>query len=593
MDPDMGKKKKAAAEAAPLSKKERKALEAREAELAAELAAREAKKAKKGKKAKAETAPPTKAERDAKSPTKLKGKKLATANAETLLGVTKRSAKAKVTAAADKALATPSSPGAREAAQTAAEAAAEASPDETDEQIKARVLAKRAARAAAAQTQAAIPGPVTEKSAAHKALDALAGDVPVEPQVEALAKAKIAVGAAKAAIADVVEVETERGRVFEAGTADEPTVVMTYDMELDGVKVGDYVDNARVISGEVLNIPGSNYADDIVTNASEGPRRWEDDTNGLGQYKVARPADGKVVGYTRATTYINCLEDRSRLEAWKLRILLEGVAINDHPDEEGRMPDPVVAEVRDLIHRRDVAIAKARKADRKGKLVSGQLGTVIDGAWSEFKRSLDAIAERLLDLGGAHEKAQKGTDLHALMELADREGITAVGDLLTEGKITPADLVDVEAYLAAIEKIGAKILPEHIEQVVINDELKVGGRLDRVAMVRLPGEQRARRRVVDIKTGQIKPGILAQQLEMYSSSQGYDPDTHERTDLKLDRTKALVVHVPAGTGEAHVYVVDLTIGRKGNRLAGEVRAFRNEGKRAVDLKADITKVEVA
>jgi hypothetical protein len=321
--------------------------------------------------------------------------------------------------------------------------------------------------------------------------------------------------------------------------------------------------------------------------------RWEDDTNGLGQYKVARPADGKVVGYTRATTYINCLEDRSRLEAWKLRILLEGVAINDHPDEEGRMPDPVVAEVRDLIHRRDVAIAKARKADRKGKLVPGQLGTVIDGAWSEFKKALDAIAARLLDLGGAHEKAQKGTDLHALMELADREGITAVGDLLTEGKITPADLVDVEAYLAAIEKIGAKILPEHIEQVVVNDELKVGGRLDRVAMVRLPGEQRARRRVVDIKTGQVKPGILAQQLEMYSSSQGYDPDTHERTDLKLDRTKALVVHVPAGTGEAHVYVVDLTIGRKGNRLAGEVRAFRNEGKRAVDLKADITKAEVA
>jgi hypothetical protein len=549
MGPDMGKKKAAALHG--MSKKERKALEAREAELAAELAAREAKKAKKGKKAKAETAPPTKAERDAKSPTKLKGKKLADANAEKLLDVTKRSAKAKVTAAADKALATPSSPGARDAAETALAAAEEASPDETDAEIRARVLAKRAARAAATETPKTEEQRDGEKSKAHEALDALAA------KVEKVGEK----------IAAVVEVETERGRVFEAGAA---------------------LDAAVAPIGERLDAAVADLA-----NPSESPVRWEDDTNGLGQYKVARPADGKVVGYTRATTYINCLEDRSRLEAWKLRILLEGVAINDHPDEEGRMPDPVVAEVRDLIHRRDVAIAKARKADRKGKLVSGQLGTVIDGAWSEFKRSLDAIAERLLDLGGAHEKAQKGTDLHALMELADREGITAVGDLLTEGKITPADLVDVEAYLAAIEKIGAKILPEHIEQVVVNDELKVGGRLDRVAMVRLPGEQRARRRVVDIKTGQVKPGILAQQLEMYSSSQGYDPDTHERTDLKLDRTKALVVHVPAGTGEAHVYVVDLTIGRKGNRLAGEVRAFRNEGKRAVDLKADITKAEVA
>lgn len=566
----MGKKSKAAEKPAKLSKKERKALEAREAALAAELAEREAKAARKAaKKAKAEKAPkiPTKAERDAKSPKRGKAAKLADANAEVLLAVGK-SAKAATAAAAEKVLLDANaSEGARTMAETAAEAAAEASVEETDAQIKARVQAKRAARAAAAGEsvagiEPAKPGPVTEKSAAHKALDALAGDVPPEPTEQAvkLADAKTKLKAAREAVAEVIETETERGRVFEAGPApeaDEPTEA----------------------------------TDETFAKPSESPRRWEDDTNGLGQYKVARPDDGKVVGYTRATTYIACLEDRSRLEAWKLRILLEGVAINDHPGEDGRMPDPVVAEVRDLIHRRDVAIAKARKADRKGKLVAGQLATITDGAWSEFKKALDGIATRLLDLGGAHEKAQKGTDLHALMELADREGITAVGDLVTEGEATPADLADVEAYLAAIEKIGAKILPEHIEQVVVNDELKVGGRLDRIAMVKLPGEQRARRRVVDIKTGQVKPGILAQQLEMYSSSKGYDPDTHERTDLKLDRTKALVVHVPAGSGEAHVYVVDLSIGRRGNALAGQVRAFRNEGKRAVDLKADITKIE--
>ena len=31
----------------------------------------------------------------------------------------------------------------------------------------------------------------------------------------------------------------------------------------------------------------------------------------------------------------------------------------------------------------------------------------------------------------------------------------------------------------------------------------------------------------------------------------------------------------------------LTLGRRGNRLAGEVRTWRNEGKRAIDLKADL------
>src|SRR5690606_24646148 len=112
------------------------------------------------------------------------------------------------------------------------------------------------------------------------------------------------------------------------------------------------------------------------------------ETNGLGQYKVKRPSDGKMVGYTRTTTYIAVLEDTSALTKWKMRILLEGVAAAEQPDADGKS-DPVTARVRDLVHNRDVAIAKARKADRKNKLHPGQLATLVDGAWGDFKKALD------------------------------------------------------------------------------------------------------------------------------------------------------------------------------------------------------------
>jgi hypothetical protein len=310
---------------------------------------------------------------------------------------------------------------------------------------------------------------------------------------------------------------------------------------------------------------------------------------------VKRPSDGKVVGYTRVTTYIDCLEDKRALHDWTKRLLLEGVALHDTDGQTGdeTLPEPVVARVRQLVHVRDVAIAKARKKDKKGKLDVGDLARLTDRAWGDFKKALNALAEELEELGGRNEKAQKGTDLHALCELYDREGIDAVGQLLTDGKISPADLRDVEAYAEAMRRAGIKVLD--IERVVVNDELKVGGRLDRVVMGRLPGAQRATRMVGDIKTGRLDfgAGKIAQQLEMYASSVGYDLDTDERTDLKLSRTKAVLIHLPAGTGECHIYVVDLGLGRKGNGLAGQVRAWRNEGKRAIDLKHDLAAVTEA
>jgi hypothetical protein len=557
----MGKKKTVAA--ATPSKKERRALEAREAEIRAELERRAAAKSKKGKggkkgKSKSKPAPvnpitPSDVSRDERRK-KGKGKKSKPAPAAPpeptieagALGAMTIGPEAPITpepadAAPAEDRSTPLSGAELQAAMDA----------DTIAGIKRKVAEKRAAREA---------GRIVDDEHAGR-LAAAAASVAADRakrSKKAKAEAPAVEPEAPAQVAEILE--TDHGREIAVGT---PT-------------------------------------SDEFAKPSEAPKA-DFEVNGNGQYKVKRPSDGKIVGYTRVTTYIDALEDKSRLTSWKMRVLLEGVAAaeelvgNRDSDRES-----VTAKIRELAHVRDVAIAKARKSDRKGKIAPGALGPIVSAAEADFRRAMDDLADELFEIGGGREAASKGTDLHSLCDLYDHEGITAVGDLLTAGQITPADLADVEAYADAMRKLGGENV--EIERVVVNDDLRVAGRLDRVRMVKLPeiidpktgeilfaAEGRARRRVLDIKTGSVEYSIgkIAQQLEMYAGAVGYDLDTHEREDLKIDRTKAILVHLPAGMAKATVHVVDLTLGRKGNRLAGSVREFRNEGKRAARLDIDV------
>lgn len=548
------KDKKSKGDKPELTKKQRRKLEEREAEIRAELERRGGKKSKKAKgKKKAKASKPEAdgrpesigemtIEPEAPIATEPEAVDERTAYLDHVSALHKiaddETAKPKARAAAKAEIEE-----LRAAGRKVIEGRDAAREDESVEEIAARVKAKRAAR---------------ESEDRKTRLRELQADVEANGQIGRVRKA-IKDGEEKAlaktveaveAIAQVVdEITTEGGRIFEAGSA-------------------EAVDAAPVV--------------ETFAQPSDAPKT-DFETNGLGQYKIKRASDGKMVGYTRVTTYIACLEDTSALTKWKQRITLEGVAVADGPDSAESVTD----RVRALAHNRDVKISKARKADKKGKLEIGTLGPIVNGAWSEFKKGMDALADEVFEIGGGREKATKGTDIHALCDLHDREGITAVGDLLTAGSITPADMADVEAYARAIVELGAKII--ETERVVVNDALKVAGRLDRVVMVKLPGETRARRRVLDIKTGRVDygQGKISQQLEMYASAEGYDLDTHEREDLKLDRTKGILLHLPAGEGRATVHVVDLTLGRRGNKLAAEVRAWRNEGKKAIDLKVDV------
>jgi len=564
-------KKKSKSDDGP-SKKERKALLEREATIAAELAEREAKAAKKAAK-KAKKDQQAAAVREAAGDSFLGGPAAIIATADKIIG-TKGSSKGAIAAA------------------TAAKARAEAelagvpapAPTDDDAAIKARVEAKRTRReliaAAPAALEALDRGDKAAVDAYNETFGAATGSYAtsteeLEGQVakvkgvvrtpdELIEADEVAADETRESIFTgivnkleqsdqvVEEVETDKGRVFEAGAAAEPVA----------------------------------EAAPAFAKPSDAPPEIEVGRNG---YKIKTPA-GKEAQYTRVTTFIKLIEDKTNLERWSKRKLLEGVIVDQTPDAEGAIVDRL-GTIRDIIHNRDVAIAKARKADRKGKLAVGELAELVGAAEKACRDGMNALVVELEELGGGKDAANKGTELHSLTELHDREGIEVVADLLTEGKITPADFADIEAYSRAVKAAGIKFT--NIEKFVVDDERKVAGRLDRTGMIRLPGMKRAIHVVMDVKTGSIDYGIsLPMQLENYATMMGYDPANPDaREDLKLNRLKGIVIHLPQGTGQCHIYPVDLQAGRLGNRITKEGRDFRNSAKKAIDKTVDLGDAE--
>jgi hypothetical protein len=545
-----------------LTKKERKALKNREAELEVMLAAKlEAEKAakKEGKKAKAkkvakadEDMPPAAADRMAF----LRG---------VIADLENESQKTRDMARKELAKLEAANP------EAGAEVVAE---------VAERVKAKKAARKAGLDPDAVDRDDEAAVKAYNEAVAASGGPINLITSNAELKREHDRIALTDIVLGDnvkpkrkagknelVVEIATETGREFVAGPVDEHLDVIDETVEA--------------------------VVDAFATVDDNTPKVERDS---LGRPRILNPATGKVKSYTRVTTYIDNLEDRTQLEKWKLRTLLEGVVLNETEvgKEDGGHGDYYVGLARQAMHERDVALRKLDKADRKGKLETGERGVSEAAIVSTFKSTLNDIAHEALELGGVHEKAQKGTDLHALCELYDMQGMGAINELVHAGKITPADHQDVVAYASAMLAAGIKVL--ECEQFVVLDDLGVGGTLDRLVMAKVPGSARAVRMVADIKTGRVDYGIgkIAQQIGMYSRGKGYDPaNPKARRDLKANQTKGLLIHLPQGTATCTIHVVDLTLGAKGNKLSSEVRAWRNEGKKAIDLKTDLAAVVAA
>lgn len=344
---------------------------------------------------------------------------------------------------------------------------------------------------------------------------------------------------------EVEEVATETGREFVAGEAktEETTVVQE--------NVPDIKD---------LEDPNVNWDDELKlpVNGRKSPMVWSDEAK-------------KLVPYSRVTTFIDVLEDKTNISDWKVRTAIAGVAL------DGNLSEPE----NPLVHRADIAattyesaLKEIAKLDKKGKLLPGEAGDKEEAAEKAYKSEMRLIAEEALSIGGAHTKAARGTWIHELTAIYDEQGPDALREV--EG-VTESDLADVGAYVEAMRAIGItrdEVLD--IERRVIVDEHLVTGTFDRGVKYKPEGAARAVKVIADLKTGRVDYGAgkIAMQIAEYAQGKGYDAETHERTNLGYSKKIGLLIHLPAGTATCTIYEVDLTKGYEGLKLAVLVKAWR-------------------
>lgn len=235
-----------------------------------------------------------------------------------------------------------------------------------------------------------------------------------------------------------------------------------------------------------------------------------------GRPLVTPPDGGKPTGYTRCTTFVDALSDKSNLMAWKARMAAIGLAQRD-----------------DLL----IQVAQHDPEDKKG---------------------LDRLVNQAADIAGASRSADIGTQLHEAAEKHD-QGLP-VGPL---GKFQ----ADLDAYITAT----ADIRWTAFEQFRVHDDLKIGGTADRVAVIN------GQSVIADIKTGGLYDvGKMAMQMAVYARSKIYDLGTGHRSEdtppMNLDM--ALLIHLPQGTGTCELYWLNLSAGWDAVLLAKRVREWR-------------------
>jgi len=251
------------------------------------------------------------------------------------------------------------------------------------------------------------------------------------------------------------------------------------------------------------------------------------------------PDTTKPLPYTRATTLAKTLDDANSLIQWKQRLTARG-----------------------LLARPDLMASLAATDD-------------------DDKPGMNKIVDAAFEQAGGSAAATTGTAVHKFTERLD------LGQPL--GQVPNEYKADIEAYKALAETIGWKVLD--VEKFLVNHEFQVAGTADRI--LEIDGQTY----IADLKTGSSVDYHQAWsvQFAIYANSHPYNPGTRETLEWpypppRLD--KALVIHLPAGKGEAHAYWVDITVGLDALKLATQVRDFRKsklltpyEKPRPVDLFA--------
>ena len=242
-----------------------------------------------------------------------------------------------------------------------------------------------------------------------------------------------------------------------------------------------------------------------------------------GRPLVIPPDGGKAIGYTRATTIAGCIDDKSKIAYWQMRMVALGIL--DQPTD-------------------------ARRAAMLLQIEAAR----------DDKRKLDEVCEQLKDMGGGNVKREQGTALHKLCEKLDKG--------LELGTVPTEYQGDIGAYAQAT----AHLTPHAIEEFTVLDEFTIGGTPDRI--VELPD---GRMVIADIKTGSIEySGLtIAVQLAIYAHSQHYDQPTNTRRSLgPIDLDTAIVIHLPGTEGVCTLVEVDIAAGWEALPVAVAVHTWR-------------------
>lgn len=275
------------------------------------------------------------------------------------------------------------------------------------------------------------------------------------------------------------------------------------------------------------------------------------------------------VSHTRATTFVDAIDEKSNLIAWKSRMVAKGLTL---------------------------------RPDLYAKAASTKLpdtATMTEDEQRELKRAMDKICEQAGEAAGSSTGANLGTALHTFTEQHD----------MGEKPTIPAPWdADIRAYAAALADIGLEVVPEFIERVVV---LQVGGEgvagtFDRVYRVTRPltitlptgrTEKLAPGELVvgDVKTGRIDYSQLkiASQLSLYARAEmSYDYATKELAQAPNTHLGVgIVVHLPAGAGVCTLHGVDLLAGWQAAELCADIRASRKTreffGPIDVDVEVDL------
>jgi hypothetical protein len=263
------------------------------------------------------------------------------------------------------------------------------------------------------------------------------------------------------------------------------------------------------------------------------------------RYWLPHPETGVMTSFTRASTLSKILSSTYLLDQWELREVAYGVAVS---------PDLIALAA--SVARNDNPLDRA-----------------------EAKATLSEVVRRAKQRAKMDARANLGTALHAFTHRRAR------GESIEQLRIPAELLPDLHAYEVGLRMHGLTEVPDLVERTVVSTRLGVAGTFDRIVHQRgtSTNPNPVPYTVLDLKTGRtlefsllefaIQLAIYAHADYLYDKATGtYQPFPGPEV---LDRTRALVMHLPVGEAKATVWALDIARGWEYAEVAEKARQGRN------------------